>query len=126
VSEYLRFFPEDRDLFSSYRDMVHDFTRTLFTSYKECYVLKKAPLATFPDEFRTNMFKLHENYIQVLRPNQKYVTYGEVIRYVNEMPPQILMHAINLPYHRARHMNSEESEGAIDKSPEQLSETSSD
>jgi len=126
VSEYLRFFPEDKELFKGYRDMVHDFTSSLFASYKECYVLKKAALGTFPDEFRTNMFKLHQNYIDVLRPNQKYVTYGEVIRYVNEMPPQILMHAINLPYHRARHMTSKKSEDADGTSSEQSGDASCD
>lgn len=100
VGEYLKFYPEDSKQFSKYRNMVHDFTNTLYSNYRECYISKEKPLREYPDEYRTNMFKLHEHYIQTLRPNNMYITKGEVIRYVNTMPPAILMHVINLPYHR--------------------------
>ena len=110
VGEYLNFYPEDSKQFSKYRDMVHEFTNTLYTNYRDCYVRKAKPLREYPDEYRTNMFKLHEHYVQTLRPNNLYITKGEVIRYVNAMPPAILMHVINLPYHRYKESQVQETQ----------------
>lgn len=121
VGEYLKFYPEDSKQFSKYRDMVHEFTNTLYTNYRECYVGKAKPLREYPDEYRTNMFKLHEHYVQTLRPNNMYITRGEVIRYVNAVPPAILMHAINLPYHRYKEAETQEAE--TDTGDEQMEDT---
>jgi hypothetical protein len=122
VGEYLKFYPEDSKQFTKYREMVHDYTNALYNNYRECYIRKAKPLREYPDEYRTNMFKLHEHYIQTLRPNNMYITKGEVIRYVNTMQSAILMHAINLPYHRYKE-ESQTQETMVDTGNEQVENT---
>ena len=100
VTEYLKYYPEHSRLFSKYRKMIHDFTKMLHDNYISCYVKKMAPLNTYSSEFRTNMFKLHEKYVNELMPSGNVVTRSVVIDYVNHMPIQILMHAVNYQFHK--------------------------
>jgi hypothetical protein len=41
------------------------------------------------------MFKIHEHFINELRPKGLYVTNTEVIKYVNNLPPSLLMYCLN-------------------------------
>uniref|UniRef100_A0A6C0CRI5 T4 RNA ligase 1-like N-terminal domain-containing protein n=1 Tax=viral metagenome TaxID=1070528 RepID=A0A6C0CRI5_9ZZZZ len=105
VSEYLKYYPEHSKLFSKYRNMIHTFTKRLHDNYISCYVKKQAPLHTYSSEYRTNMFKLHEKYVNELMSNGDVVTRSVVIDYVNHLPLQILMHAVNYQYYN---MNKDE------------------
>lgn len=100
VTEYLKYYPEHSKLFSKYRTMIHNFTKRLHDNYISCYVKKQAPLNTYSNEYRTNMFKLHEKYINELMPTGSVVTRSVVIDYVNHMPLQILMHSVNYQFHK--------------------------
>ena len=62
-----------------------------------CYVRKEKPLLEFPKEYRGNMFKLHEQYIKVLREKNEKVSRKFVIEYVNELHPAQLMYVVNQP-----------------------------
>ena len=98
VTEYLKYYPEHSKLFSKYRNMIHNFTKRLHDNYISCYVKKQAPLNTYSPQYRTNMYKLHEKFVNDLLPINSVVTRSVVIDYVNHLPLQILMHAVNYQY----------------------------
>lgn len=99
ISNYLRFYPEHGEQFSKFRVDIHNYTRELHKNYFSCYIKKEKPLSEYPYEYKTNMFKLHEKYINELRPQNKNISMAVVINYVNSMHPAKLMYTINTPLH---------------------------
>ena len=95
LPEFLKFYPELKPEMSKFRDQVHLFTNTLFNNYIDCYIKKEKPLREFPEQYRTHMFKLHEQYITTLKPNNLFVTNTVAIKYVNELPSSLLMYCLN-------------------------------
>jgi hypothetical protein len=95
IPEFLKIFPETKHELSGYRDQVHMFTNTLHKNYLSCYVKKEKPLKEFSNQYRTHMYKLHEIYITELKPKDLFVTNTIVIKYVNELPAQLLMYTLN-------------------------------
>jgi len=91
LPEYLKFYPEAKSDFSAYRDKVHMFTETLHKNYISCYVKKQKPLNEFGQQYKTNMFKIHEIYLNELREKGLHVTNTVVINYVNKIHPRLLM-----------------------------------
>ena len=91
LPEYLKFYPEAKSEFSAYRDKVHMFTETLHKNYISCYVKKQKPLNEFGLQYKTNMFKIHEIYLNELREKGLHVTNTVVINYVNKIHPRLLM-----------------------------------
>ena len=95
ISEFLKFYPETKTEMSKFRDQVHMFTNTLHKNYISCYVKKEKPLKEFSEQYRTHMFKIHEIFINELRPKSLFVTNTVVIKYVNELPSALLMYCLN-------------------------------
>ena len=95
LPEFLKFYPENKQIFSECRDKVHMFTNMLHQNYLACYVRKERPLNEFGPQFRTHMFKIHEQYINDLRPQNQFVNNTVVQKYVNNLPPSLLMHSLN-------------------------------
>jgi hypothetical protein len=95
LSEFLKYYPETKAEMSKFRDQVHMFTNTLHQNYISCYVKKTKPLREYPDQYRTHMFKLHEQYIGDLKSKNSFVTNTVVIQYVNQLHPSLLMHCLN-------------------------------
>jgi hypothetical protein len=95
LPEFLKFYPELKPEMSKFREQVHLFTNTLFKNYISCYIKKENPLREFPEQYRTHMFKIHEQYINDLKPNNLFVTNTIVIKYVNELPSSLLMYCLN-------------------------------
>jgi hypothetical protein len=95
VSEFLKFYPENKKHFSGFRDQVHLFTNTLFDNYKACYIKKEKPLKEFTDQYRTHMFRIHQIYLSDLRTENQFVTSTIVQKYVNELHPSLLMYCLN-------------------------------
>ena len=102
VKDYLKYYPEHRELFSSYRNMIHQFTKSLHSNYIACYVRKQAPLNQYSPQYRTHMFKLHEHYLNSLAPYKQFINRNEVIQYVNKLHPSLLMHSCNYNYKQAK------------------------
>ena len=94
VQSYLVFYPEDTHAFDSYRINVEDFTGKLCNYYVECYIKSVKPLGEFPFEFRNHMYELHGIYLKTLRQNDLFVSKGEVIKYVNRLPPARLFFSL--------------------------------
>ena len=95
VSDFLKFYPENKKEFSSFRDQVHLFTNTLFTNYVSCYIKKEKPLKEFIEQYRTHMYNVHQIFMNDLREKKLFVTNSVVIKYVNEMHPSLLMYCLN-------------------------------
>ena len=95
LPDFLKYYPETKDTMSKFREQVHMFTNTLHQNYLSCYVKKEKPLKDFSDQYRTHMFKIHQQYINDLKPKHLFVTNTVVIKYVNELPPSLLMYCLN-------------------------------
>lgn len=102
VKDYLRYYPEHKNLFSDYRDMIHKFTHELHSKYISCYVKKEGPLGGYSSQYRTHMYKLHELYTTSLSKENKIVRRSVVVTYVNELHPSLLMHSINFHHQQAK------------------------
>ena len=100
VKEFLYYYPEYLSEFSKLRFELHRWTNQLFTNYIECYIKKMKPLKEFAYQFKPHMYALHKLYIDNLRSIGGYITKGEVIKYVNDLHPAKLMHAINYPHRK--------------------------
>jgi len=95
VKAFLNYYPENKKDLSSFRDLVHLFTNTLFTNYIACYIKKQRPLIEFSEQYRTHMFNIHKIYINELKDTQKVVTNNVVQDYVNQLHPSLLMYCLN-------------------------------
>ena len=95
VSEYLKYFPESKNDFSNYRQQIHLFTTTLYNNYISCYIKKERPLMEFSEQYRTHMYNLHQKYLNELREKNYHVSNTEVIKYVNNLHPSLLMYCLN-------------------------------
>ena len=95
VPLYLKSYPNTKYMMSVFRDHVHMFTENLHQNYITCYIKKKTPLHKFSRQYVQHMCNLHKYYIDVLMPNNLYVSNSEVIKYVNNLHPSILMYSLN-------------------------------
>lgn len=100
VSEYLKYFPKFKYQFQKFRNELHEFTNELYSSYVSCYILKERELKYFPKRYRTNMFNMHQLYLQSLQSNKDKVTIRKTIEYVNTMDPALLMYCMNSDFNQ--------------------------
>jgi len=95
VKDFLKYYPENKYEFSTFRDQVHLFTNTLYSNYVSCYMKKEKPLIEFSEQYRTHMFNIHQRYMNELKDKKLYVTNTVVQKYVNELHPSLLMYCLN-------------------------------
>ena len=97
VNEFLKFYPENKNELSMFRDQIHLFTNTLYDNYLSCYIKKEKPLKEFSPQFRTNMFNIHQVYLNDLKTQtqKQNIKLKNVINYVNELEPTLLMFSLN-------------------------------
>jgi hypothetical protein len=95
VVDFLKFYPENKSEFSTFRSQVHLFTNTLYYNYVSCYIKKEKPLIEFPQQYRTHMFNIHRVYMNELREKKQYISNIFVQKYVNELHPSLLMYCLN-------------------------------
>lgn len=95
LPDFLKYYPETKHEMSRFRDQVHMFTNNLYKNYVSCYIRKENPLNTYPHQYKSHMYKLHQHFIDNLRPKNLYITNTEVINYVNNLHPQLLMYCLN-------------------------------
>jgi hypothetical protein len=95
VRDFLKFYPENKKDFSSFRDQVHLFTETLYSNYVSCYIKKEKPLREFSEQYRTHMYNIHQLYMNELREKKQFINSTIVQKYVNELHPSLLMYCLN-------------------------------
>ena len=99
VSDFLKIYPENKKEFASFRNQIHQFTETLYNCYVSCYIKKEAPLSTYPGQFKTHMFNIHQYFLNELKEKGEYVSHNTVISYVNSLHPSKLMYSLNFNMH---------------------------
>ena len=102
VRDFLQYYPENKKECSFFRDMLHNFTNSLFQNYISCYIRKEKPLKEFSQQFRSHMFNIHQNYMTNLKPANGYVTNTVVIEYVNKLQPSLQMYSLNYAMRKRR------------------------
>jgi hypothetical protein len=95
VSDFLKYYPENKINFSEFRDQIHLFTDTLFSNYISCYIKKEKPLSDFTNQYKSHMYNLHQKYLNDLRFRNLFINSTVVIKYVNELHPSLLMFSLN-------------------------------
>ncbi len=95
LPEFLKYYPETKVEMAKFREQVHMFTENLHKNYISCYVKKEKPLKEYSGQYKSHMFKIHEYFINELRPKKLHVTNTEVIKYVNNLQPSLLMYCLN-------------------------------
>jgi hypothetical protein len=95
VSEFLKFYPENKNELSMFRDQIHLFTITLYDNYVSCYIKKEKPLKEYSPQFKTHMYNIHQIYLNELKEQKKHITLSSVINYVNNLEPTLLMFSLN-------------------------------
>ena len=87
--------PEDEVAFFDSQSKLYNYTSTLHKNYLDCYIYKKMSLKDFPMKYRNNMYKLHNDYLNVLKPNGKRVTLSHAVQFVNSLSVQSQVYFIN-------------------------------
>jgi hypothetical protein len=95
VREFLKFYPEHATEFSKLRHDLHTWTNHLYQHYVKCFIVKEKELINAPYEYKPHLYQLHKEYLNELMEQKKYITKGYIINYVNNLPPQRLMYAVN-------------------------------
>ena len=113
VSDFLKYYPENKNEFSIFRDQIHLFTNTLYSNYVSCYIKKEKPLIEFSEQYRTHMFNIHKHYLDELKDKKMYVTNTVVIKYVNNIHPSLLMFCLNFQM-RKRNVDFIKADSVID------------
>lgn len=100
ISEYLKYYPEYKVEFQTFRDKLHRFTNAVHTNYIKCYIKKEKPLKEFPSQFRGTMYNLHQYYLNELREQSKHVDRQVVIDYINNLHQSQQMFLLNYNYRK--------------------------
>lgn len=95
VKEYLRYFPGNSNLFNTFRNDLHNYTRNLYNCYKSCYIKKNKPVKEFPYQYKTHMYYLHQLYLENYKDNDEYINLQKVIEYVNNLETPRLLYIVN-------------------------------
>lgn len=113
VKDFLKFYPENKNEFSKFRDQIHLFTDTLYSNYVSCYIKKEKPLIQFSEQYRTHMFNIHRIYMDELREKKMFITNSIVQKYVNELNPSLLMYCLNYQMRKRNIDSIYENEGIL-------------
>ena len=115
INSYLEYFPENRETFERFTQDFYSTTRELFNFYQKFRVRKEIVLDDVPYEFRPLCYELHGAHIK----NRTIITFSEVKRYMNNLPPARQLFIINYK------KNAEKRQNVVNKSqyPEKDEET---
>jgi len=98
LEEYIKYFPEDTEIFESYRTELYDAQNTLFNFYQDCHVRKnsdtnkkKIKFLEIDFEYRPLCNDLHSKYIT----DNQIITKYKVIQYLNNIPTAKLLFVLN-------------------------------
>jgi hypothetical protein len=91
IVQHLKCYPENNVHFIRFQDQIKTFTRNLRDNYISCYIRKEKPLKEYSSEIRTHMYNLHHIYKTNLKPIGKILVFDDVITYVNQLEPLLLI-----------------------------------
>ena len=85
VDQFLQHYSEYKTDFDNWKIMNEQFNTKLYNNYVKCYMKKQMKLGSFPSNYKTHMFHLHEYYKNVLKPEKKYITIEIVNKYIDKI-----------------------------------------
>jgi hypothetical protein len=85
VTEYLRHYSEDRDVFWTLEQKLRDTTKMVFDAYCDVHKVRSKKLADIAWAMRPCVFKLHSHYLEHLKPNGGSVKMNDAVALVNNM-----------------------------------------
>ena len=95
VRKHFERFPEDEVNFFEFQSKLYNYTSTLHKNYLDCYIYKKMSLKNFPLKYRNNMYKLHNDYLNVLKHEGARVTLSHVVQFVNNLSVSSQIYFLN-------------------------------
>jgi hypothetical protein len=97
VDTYLYYYPEERNLFSSYEKRVIDIVNKLYKAYVDVYITHVQKLEFSPVQYKPHLYALHGLYITQLKPAELFIRKKDVMNYVHKLEWQRLLFLMN--YH---------------------------
>lgn len=103
VKQFVRFYqdetnhqydPEIKNKIDSFKTKIQSFTNILLIHYIDCFINKTKPLNSYPPEYKSHMYNLHNMYLKELKPNKRTVNLIETIYYVNNLHPSKLVYSL--------------------------------
>ena len=95
VKEYLQYYPEHKFEFNNFKNQMYNYTNDLFLNYISCFIRKEKMLKDYEFQFKTHMYKIHEEYKNKLVSQNKKIDKKFVIDYINNLHPAQQMFVIN-------------------------------
>ena len=92
IRDFLQIYPKYKHKFALFRNLIHEFTDTLYQNYISCYIYKEPTksIKQITEKFREHVIQLHNLYINSLRMRGEYISNKVVIQYVNNLAPSVL------------------------------------
>jgi len=106
VDTYLYYYPEDRQALWAMEQTVRSLTGRLYGLYVSCHIRHDISFSDLPTHWKTHVYALHSQYLTVLKPQGFFVRKQEVIRYMNELVFQRVLHLIKSerPVQHSQHL----------------------
>ena len=105
LTEYLTYYPEQKEYFDKFRDQIHSFTKDLYDEYVKCFIRKQVHVKHCRYHLRPHIVELHNIYKSFIKNNhhvmQRKITYNIVKDYVNNLHPAKLMYSMNYVFYNS-------------------------
>lgn len=86
VSEYLKHYSEDRDVFWNFEQVLRNKTQEVFQAYCDVHKSHTKKFEELDPSIKPCVFKLHAHYLANLRPISKKVYMKQAVELVNNLP----------------------------------------
>ena len=81
VDEYLKYYPEDKLIFTKYKLRIKEYSIALHNNYVSCYIKKIDESKDYPLLFRHHMYTLHQLFVN----NRQKIYIDTVLDYINNL-----------------------------------------
>jgi hypothetical protein len=89
--EYLRFFPDKKQLFDGFYREYIELIKAVFKNYKLYHVQKKLKINDMPFKCRPLCYEIHDLYKNIYRPKKNIINFDIVYKYILSLPiPRII------------------------------------
>jgi len=91
LTNYLKYFPENRHLYNTYREKIHNLTKQIQHYYRNVFIYKNIEMSDVPFTLRPFIYELHGIYLK----NQRGISWEDVKLFVYQLEPKRICFAIN-------------------------------
>ena len=91
LTNYLRYFPENRHIYDNFRNKVHELTKQLQHYYRNTFIYKNIEKSDIPYVLKPFVHELHGVYLR----EQRGISWEDVKMFVHNLEPKRICFAIN-------------------------------